>query len=51
MSYEKLSQKKKVHKNLKNCKYINLWQTDATLDSIKKNRCQLITDGEELKNR
>ena len=51
MSYEKLSQKKKAQKNLKNCKYIESWQTDATLDSIKKNHCQCITDGEELRNR
>lgn len=37
--------------NLENCKYIRLWQASATLDSTKKNCCQLITDGEELKNR
>ena len=51
MTYEKTEQRKTAQVNLENCKYIRLWQPAATLDSIKKNCCQLITDGEELKNR
>ena len=50
MTYEKNEQKKKAQMNLENCRYFRLWQSTATLDSTKKNRCRLITDGEELKN-
>ena len=37
--------------NLENCKYIRLWQRDATLDCTQKKCSECLTDGEELKNR
>ena len=51
MTYEKNELKKTAQMNLENCRYFRLWQSTATLDSTKKNRCRLITDGEELKNK
>ena len=40
MTYEKTEQRKKAQMNLENCRYFNLRQAAATLDSTKKNCCR-----------
>lgn len=36
--------------NLENCRYFRMWESDATPDSMQKNCCRLITDGEDDRN-
>lgn len=45
------SRKNRLHWNLENCRYDSFLAAAATLDSTQKKCSEVVTDGEELRNR